>query len=67
MRENGRYAREVAKRLISAKRGDMQNGEVGRDVLSLLSTCFRGAGGSLIGGPPHFFEQLRGAGMSTVN
>lgn len=41
LRENGKYAREVAKGLIDAKRNNMRNGEVGKDVLSLLSTCFR--------------------------
>ena len=41
MRENGKYAREVAKGLIDAKRKSMWNGELGRDVLSLLSECFR--------------------------
>jgi hypothetical protein len=41
MRENGKYGREVAKELIDDKRKNMQNGEVGKDVLSLLRECFR--------------------------
>lgn len=40
MRENGKYAREVAKELVDAKRKNMENGELGRDVLSLLGECF---------------------------
>ena len=40
MRENGKCAREVAKELIKVKRKNMQNGELGRDVLSLLSEYF---------------------------
>jgi hypothetical protein len=42
MRDNAKYAREVAKNLIDAKRRNMRNGEMGKDVLSLLSECFRG-------------------------
>ena len=41
MRENRKYAREVAKELIDSKRKNIQNGEVGKDVLSLLSRCFK--------------------------
>ena len=41
MRENRKYAREVAKELIDAKRKNIQNGEIGKDVLSLLSKCFK--------------------------
>ena len=40
LHENGKHAREVAKKLIDVKRKNMQNGEVGKDVLSLLSECF---------------------------
>ena len=41
MRENRKHAREVAKELIDSKRKNIQNGEVGKDVLSLLSRCFK--------------------------
>jgi hypothetical protein len=41
MRENGIYARKVARELIDTKRKNMRNGEKGRDVLSLLSKCSR--------------------------
>ncbi|KAF9789656.1 cytochrome P450 [Thelephora terrestris] len=36
MRENRKYAREVAKELIDTKRQNIENGEMGNDVLSLL-------------------------------
>ena len=41
MRNNAKYGREVAKDLIDEKRRNMRNGEMGKDVLSLLSECFR--------------------------
>ena len=41
MHENRKYTRQVAKELIDVKRNNMRNGELDRDVLSLLSECFR--------------------------
>ena len=67
MRENRKYAREAAKELIDAKRENMRNGELGRDVLSLLSECFPGCRWRSVDWLPiERFEQLRGAGMSMV-
>ncbi|KAF9789640.1 cytochrome P450 [Thelephora terrestris] len=36
MRDNAKYAREVAKELIDAKRQNIENGEIGKDLLGLL-------------------------------
>lgn len=67
MRENGMYAREVAKELIDAKRGDMKNGQAGKDVLSLLSGYFLGCWRFANRRLTRFFQKSRGAGMPTVN
>ena len=56
MRNNAKYGREVAKDLIDEKRRNMRNGEMGKDVLSLLSERFRGCkmiAEALTDGPPN--------------
>jgi hypothetical protein len=66
MRENGKHARKVARELIDTKRKNMQNGEKGRDVLSLLSKCFQECWMFADRLSTENFEQSREAGMSTV-